>query len=240
MQLSRWEQDQELLWVLPATPGGFHSHPPPNSRSQNPARQERSGRIPLPEGLRDPQPIRVWERSPKAGRGPLLNLERGLCFWASGQRGFRAALVGPRGLFSSRWDWPRVGIFWRGNCWERQQHLPLCAPLAAGVRDEGGWRVWGAGGSRLKGSWRFLGCPEGRDEGRMERVWGLAVPSNTKTLRGLSPAPRGRTSSLWGHPELQGEKPARSRAKQSREEPAGTAELRRRRDRNSPRQSQKR
>lgn len=67
-----------------------------------------------------------------------------------------------------------------------------------------------------------LGYPEGRDKGGMEdfgalrgegskegrRVWGLAVPSNTKTLGGLSPAqgepplllthPRGRASSLPG------------------------------------------
>lgn len=104
----------------------------------------------------------------------------------------------------------------------------------------------GCWGSRLKGSWRFLGCPEGRDEGRTERVWGLAVPSNTKTLGGLNPAPGTGPSHPGAGPAPSGvipssrEKSQRGpEQKQSREEPAGTAELRRRRDRNSPRQSQK-
>lgn len=90
-----------------------------------------------------------------------------------------------------------------------------------GSRKEGGFGVWG------------------------RRVWGLAVPSNTKTLGGLraqgeppcsSPSPGAGPAPSRGDPELQREKPARSRANQSREEPVGTAKSR---DRNSPRQKSK-
>lgn len=96
------EREQELLRVpLPGLgKGGFDPQPfPTQACSQNPARQE--GRTPSHRGSGTPIPLGdgVWERSPQAGRGPLLTVERGLCFWASGQRGFRAALAGPRGLF---------------------------------------------------------------------------------------------------------------------------------------------
>lgn len=66
----------------------------------------------------------------------------------------------------------------------------------------------------------------GIKEGR--RVWGLAVPSNTKTLGGLSPPaphpPQGQGQLPPGVIlSSKREKPPRSRANQSREEPAGTA-----------------
>lgn len=106
--------------------------------------------------------------------------------------------------------------FWRGKCWERQQHPPLCAPLAAGVRDEGGWRVWGTQRRR-------------RDEGRMEGLGSgsaqqhqdprgsqpstghRAIPPCSSPTQGLgqlppgpSPAPGRKASEVQSKPEPRG------------------------------------
>lgn len=133
----------------------------------------------------------------------------------------------------------------RGKRWERQQRPSLRPPSCWGE----GWRVWGAQ-SRAEGTRESSGNPEGRDKRRMEDlgaprregsrkdggfgVWqcpatprpsggGSQPSSGHRDTPLLLTHPRGRASSLRGSPELRGEKPARSRANQSREEPVGTA-----------------
>lgn len=218
--------------------GGFNPHPPPNSRSGDKTQPGRKGwENPPPTGAQGPPPHwgdgGLGEEPPKLAGDPS-SIWRGVFAFGQVAKEDLGQLWLDLGGFSLQLGLAMCGIFWRGKCWERQQHSPVCAPLAAGVRDEGGWRVWGTQRGGMKEGWR---------------VWGLAVPSNTKTLRGPSPAlGTGPSPLLLTHPgagpaprglipssrEKSQRGPEQTRAGRSQWEQQSCHKGR---DRNSPRQS---